>query len=97
MSDDLENIKKRLDNIEAQPEKAKFPYAEALKSTPQKDNTTPTKPINKYTKPSSSHSNTLNQSSSHTDVKKNILTEAKKIIGISPITKSYLNHVANTD
>ena len=36
ISGDLVNIKKRLDNMEAQAEKAKFPYAEALKSTPKR-------------------------------------------------------------
>ena len=96
LSDDINTIKQRLDTIEAQAEKVKSPYADALKSTPKKDENTPIKHSEKYTKPSNSYTNAQNQAPSHTDIKKDILTEAKKIIGIAPITKSDLNHVANT-
>ena len=96
LSDDINTIKKRLDTIESQAEKVKTPYADALKSPPKKDENTPTIHSEKYTKPSSSHTNAQNQAPSHTDIKRDTLNEAKKIIGIAPITKSDLNHVANT-
>ena len=71
---------------QSKPEKVKYTYADAAAAIPESVPVITSKSVPKNT----------NKVTNHMDVKKNILAEAKKIVGLSPIANADRKYIENS-